>query len=172
MHKGCIRGSCLSGGRRNPEPIFRCVRPCTPPFFGRRAALGWRIIRGDQGHLMLREHIIPQSEVIRAMFLEHSPCCGVPAPGSFSPASCSVMFVGPTSSSSGSSSTGSPSLPPRTRPACRHVVTRGHTLSARAARARRRKMDRRGDGCQCDWKRQHLCFLRIGFFRIGRRKPG
>ena len=80
MHKGCIRGSCLSGGRRNPEPIFRCVRPCTPPFFGRRAALGWRIIRGDQGHLMLGERIPPQSEVIRAMFLEDGTCGRVAAP--------------------------------------------------------------------------------------------
>ena len=27
---------------------------------------------------MLREHIVPQSEVIRAVLLEDSPCCGVP----------------------------------------------------------------------------------------------
>ena len=36
--------------------------------------------RGDQGHLMPRERAAPQSEVIRVMFLEDSPCCGAPAP--------------------------------------------------------------------------------------------
>ena len=30
---------------------------------------------------MLGEHIVPQSEVIRAILLEDSPCCGVPTPG-------------------------------------------------------------------------------------------
>ena len=34
--------------------------------------------RGGQGHLMLGERIVPQSEVIRAVLLEDSPCCGVP----------------------------------------------------------------------------------------------
>ena len=38
-------------------------------------------IRGNQGHLMLKERIAPQSEVIRAILLEDSPCCGGPAPG-------------------------------------------------------------------------------------------
>ena len=36
-----------------------------------------RTTRGDQGHLMLGERILPQSEVIRAIVLEGSPCCGV-----------------------------------------------------------------------------------------------
>ena len=34
--------------------------------------------RGDSGHLMLRKRIAPQSEVIRAIALEDSPCCGAP----------------------------------------------------------------------------------------------
>ena len=38
--------------------------------------------RGDQGHLILRQLNMPQSELIRAIFLEDSPCCGVPAPAS------------------------------------------------------------------------------------------
>ena len=33
--------------------------------------------RGAQGHLMLGEHIVPQSEVIRAILSEDSPCCRV-----------------------------------------------------------------------------------------------
>ena len=34
--------------------------------------------RGDQGHLMLRQPIMQSTEVIRAIILEDSPCCGVP----------------------------------------------------------------------------------------------
>ena len=33
--------------------------------------------RGDQAHLMLGEHIVPQSEVIRAIMMEDGPCCCV-----------------------------------------------------------------------------------------------
>ena len=43
----------------------------------RRSLPGGRTTRGDQGHLMLRERVVPQSEVIRAIVLEDSPCCGV-----------------------------------------------------------------------------------------------
>ena len=32
--------------------------------------------RGDRGHLMRREHITASFEVLRAIFLEDSPCCG------------------------------------------------------------------------------------------------
>ena len=31
--------------------------------------------RGDQGHLMLKERVAPQPEVIRAIVSEGSPCC-------------------------------------------------------------------------------------------------
>ena len=31
---------------------------------------------------MLEERVVPQSEVIRAILLEDSPCCGSPAPAS------------------------------------------------------------------------------------------
>ena len=31
---------------------------------------------GVEGHLMLGERVAPQSEVIRAIVLEDSPCCG------------------------------------------------------------------------------------------------
>ena len=48
-------------------------------------AFGWASLegaqpRGDQGHLMRREHILPLSEVIRGIASEYSLCCGVPAP--------------------------------------------------------------------------------------------
>ena len=40
---------------------------------------GGHTIRGDQqGHLLLRERVAPQSEVIRAIFWEDSPCCEAP----------------------------------------------------------------------------------------------
>ena len=38
---------------------------------------------------MLGEGIVPQSEVTRAIFLENSPCCVVPAPH----ATCSACFT-------------------------------------------------------------------------------
>ena len=38
------------------------------------------MIRGDQCHLMLECFIASQSEVIRAIVSDYSPCCGVPAP--------------------------------------------------------------------------------------------
>ena len=51
------------------------------PLEGLVHVLQGRTARGDQGHSMLGERIAPQSEVIRAMLLEDSPCCGVgPAP--------------------------------------------------------------------------------------------
>ena len=40
-------------------------------------SVGMCTARDDQGHLMLRKRIVPQSEVIRAIFLEDSPRCGV-----------------------------------------------------------------------------------------------
>ena len=30
--------------------------------------------------MIFGEHVVPRSEVIRAILLEESPCCGVPAP--------------------------------------------------------------------------------------------
>ena len=50
---------------------------CTS-FIAATKVTGGRTTRGGQGHLVLREHIAPQSEVIRAIFLEDSPCCGGP----------------------------------------------------------------------------------------------
>ena len=41
----------------------------------------WHTTRGDQGHLMPRERVAPHSEVIRAVVLEDSPCCGGVVPG-------------------------------------------------------------------------------------------
>ena len=40
---------------------------------------------------MLRERVVPQSEVIRAILLEDSPCCGVPHLAGSTP---SVKFIG------------------------------------------------------------------------------
>ena len=37
-----------------------------------------RAVRRLKGHLMLIERILPRSEVIRAILVEYSPCCGVP----------------------------------------------------------------------------------------------
>ena len=45
-------------------------------------ALSTHAIRGDLGHWMLRKRIATQSEVIWAIVLEDSPCCGGPAPAS------------------------------------------------------------------------------------------
>ena len=44
----------------------------------KKCSAGGHTTRGDQGHLMLGERIAPYSEVIRAMVLEDSPCCGGP----------------------------------------------------------------------------------------------
>ena len=46
-----------------------------PPGPGTSGSEG-RTTRGDAGHLMLRERAVPQSEVMRAILLEGSPCCG------------------------------------------------------------------------------------------------
>ena len=43
---------------------------------GRRRISEGHTTRGDYGYLMLRERIAPQPEVIRAVLLEDSPCCG------------------------------------------------------------------------------------------------
>ena len=45
-----------------------------------RGTPGGHTIRGDQGHLMLGEHVASQSEVNRAIVSGYSPCHGVPAP--------------------------------------------------------------------------------------------
>ena len=46
---------------------------------------GGRTIRGDWGHLMPMDRILPQSEVIRAIVVEYSPCCGVSRTGAAAP---------------------------------------------------------------------------------------
>ena len=56
---------------------------------------GWRqraAVGGDWGHLMLGERVVPQSEVIRAMLLDDSPCVtgGVRALRLDPPSRCSV----------------------------------------------------------------------------------
>ena len=66
--------------------------------------------RGDYGHLMLGDHNLKQSEVIRAILLKDSPCCGVPAPSGrhcarSRPARCTGLAPG------------WPPRPPRTGPA-------------------------------------------------------
>ena len=69
-----------------------CSRHCWPPSRSPATAVAlpglsgtppidWstsygRTIRGDSRHLMRMECIAPQSEVIRAILLEDSPCCG------------------------------------------------------------------------------------------------
>ena len=41
-------------------------------------ACGLQEVRGDKCHLMLYFFIASQSEVIRAIVSDYSPCCGVP----------------------------------------------------------------------------------------------
>ena len=58
-------------------PPSACLRtgptmPASP-----RACTGGRATRGGQGHLVPGERVLSQSEVIRAILLENSPCCGV-----------------------------------------------------------------------------------------------
>ena len=45
---------------------------------GARRRLKGNTARGDRGHLVLRERVAPQSEVIRAILSEDSPRCGGP----------------------------------------------------------------------------------------------
>ena len=42
-------------------------------------APGGRTIRGGQGHFGARQRVLSQSEAIRAILLEYSPCCEGPA---------------------------------------------------------------------------------------------
>ena len=55
--------------------------PCKPRgdqgHFGARGA-HFITTRGDQGHLVLKEHILSQPEVIRAILFKDSVCCGDP----------------------------------------------------------------------------------------------
>ena len=64
-------GSSCGGIERRPSAPTRTAprRPAAPEGYA---------TRGDQGHLMLWERIVPQSEVIRAIFVEDSLCCGFP----------------------------------------------------------------------------------------------
>ena len=53
------------------------IRSSLSGYLGKKRYYG-HTFRGGQGHLMLRDLILPQSEVIRAILLEYSLCCGVP----------------------------------------------------------------------------------------------
>ena len=63
---------------------------CAP----RSWVVGRPTTRGDQGHLMLRERVAPQFEVIRIKILEDSPCCEVPLVGSPRAVSCAMPCGG------------------------------------------------------------------------------
>ena len=70
--------------QRGVHAELRSASPARPPAASGPAqsarpsppAPAGRTTRGDSGHLMLRERVVPQSEVTRAVFLEDSPCCG------------------------------------------------------------------------------------------------
>ena len=55
----------------------RVAASCRKPPAGRATAAYGHTTRGDWGHLMLKERIVQQSEVIRFILLEDSPCCWV-----------------------------------------------------------------------------------------------
>ena len=83
-----ITSDLLGGGPSSPARTWtvesRAAKQAAKAAKSRRSAAAGRTTRGDYGHLMLGERILPQSEVIRAILLEYkySPCCGVPAPAS------------------------------------------------------------------------------------------
>ena len=54
--------------------------PLTSIAFSLRRRRDFCHSRGDQGHLKFGEHVVLQSEVIRAILLKDSPRCGVPPP--------------------------------------------------------------------------------------------
>ena len=64
---------------RSPRISF-CVRPSSVSGRSTASAVSTcgDTVRGGQGLLMLRGRVLTPSEVIRAIWLEHSPCCGVP----------------------------------------------------------------------------------------------
>ena len=74
---------CRVDGRTAGRPT--CTDSTAASLAFCRSSYVWgRTIRGDQGHLMPRYRILSHSEVIRAILLEDSPCCGVPAPSAAS----------------------------------------------------------------------------------------
>ena len=67
----------LQSPRRGAGPRRTAQQRTPPPTRAtERSARLARTVRDDSGHLMLGERIASQSEVIRAIVSDYSPCCG------------------------------------------------------------------------------------------------
>ena len=66
-------------GHRSTAHRSSCRRKCRQAAMAKLlACTAGHTTRGGQGHVMRRDRVAPQFEVIRAIVLEGSPCCEVP----------------------------------------------------------------------------------------------